>query len=182
MTSKLEDYIAEGRSLDAEEREIAALALQRVDEAEQAEVDAAWDETIDRRLEDLMSGEVEAVSGRETIAIARHGRPRGAGDPRPDVPQASAVPHLTRINTACSPALQKKQIEVLCAAIKRGINDGLVDVDSEYRQSQPTNGLKNGSTATARNTTVRYTIEPWNTFMACSWLPWKPCLARLVSA
>jgi ribosomal protein L12E/L44/L45/RPP1/RPP2 len=71
MTSKLEDYIAEGRSLDAEEREIAALALQRVDEAEQAEVDAAWVETIDRRLEDLMSGEVEAVSGRETIAIAR---------------------------------------------------------------------------------------------------------------
>lgn len=71
MASKLEDYIAEGRALDANEREIAALALQRVDEAEQAEVDAAWDETIDRRLNGHTSGEAEPVSGRETIAIAR---------------------------------------------------------------------------------------------------------------
>lgn len=71
MASRLEDYIAEGRALDADEREIAAVALQRVDEAEQTAVDAAWDETIDRRLDELMSGEVEAVSGPETIAIAR---------------------------------------------------------------------------------------------------------------
>ena len=71
MASKLEDYIAEGRALDADEREIAAFALQQVDEAEQDEVDAAWDETIDRRLDELMSGEVEPVSGRETVAIAR---------------------------------------------------------------------------------------------------------------
>lgn len=71
MASRLEDYIAEGRTLDADEREIAALSLRQVDEARQAEVDAAWDETIDRRLEELMSGKVEAVSGRETIAIAR---------------------------------------------------------------------------------------------------------------
>ena len=71
MASRLEDYIAEGRTLDADEREIAALSLRQVDEARQAEVDAAWDETIDRRLEELMSGKVEAVSGRETIASAR---------------------------------------------------------------------------------------------------------------
>lgn len=71
MTSKLEDYIAEGRSLDADEREIAALALQQIDEAEQTEVDAAWDETIDRRLDELTSGRVEAVSGRETRAMGR---------------------------------------------------------------------------------------------------------------
>ena len=71
MASKLEDYIAEGRALDADEREIAAFALQQVDEAEQDEVDAAWDETIERRLDELMSGEVEPVSGRETVAIAR---------------------------------------------------------------------------------------------------------------
>ena len=62
MASKLEDYIAEGRALDADEREIAAFALQQVDEAEQDEVDAAWDETIDRRLDELMSGEVEPVT------------------------------------------------------------------------------------------------------------------------
>lgn len=71
MTSRLEDYIAEGRTLDADEREIAALSLRQVDEARQTEVDSAWDETIDRRLEELLSGKVEAVSGRETIAIAR---------------------------------------------------------------------------------------------------------------
>lgn len=71
MTSKLQDYIAEGRALDADEREIAALALQQVDETKQAEVDAAWEETVSRRLDELKSGKVEAVSGRETIAIAR---------------------------------------------------------------------------------------------------------------
>ena len=43
MASRLEDYIAEGRTLDADEREIAALSLRQVDEARQAEVDAAWD-------------------------------------------------------------------------------------------------------------------------------------------
>lgn len=42
-----------------------------VDAAEQARVDSAWDETIDRRLDELISGKVEPVSGRETRAIAR---------------------------------------------------------------------------------------------------------------
>jgi hypothetical protein len=40
-------------------------------ETKQAEVDAAWEETVLRRLEELMSGKVEPVSGRETRAIAR---------------------------------------------------------------------------------------------------------------
>jgi hypothetical protein len=71
VTPKLTEYIEAGKALDADEREIAALALQQVDEAEQAEVDAAWDETIDRRLDELTSGKVQPVSGRETIAIAR---------------------------------------------------------------------------------------------------------------
>ena len=71
MTRRLADYIEAGKALDADEREIAALALQQVDETEQAEIDAAWDEAIDRRLDELMSGKVKPVSGRETIAIAR---------------------------------------------------------------------------------------------------------------
>lgn len=71
MASRLEDYIAEGRTLAADEREVAALSLRQIDEARQAEVDAAWDETIDCRLDELLSGKVEAVSGRETISIAR---------------------------------------------------------------------------------------------------------------
>ncbi len=71
MTPKLADYIEAGRALDADEREIAALALQQIDEAEQAEIDAAWDDAIDRRLDELTSGNVKPVSGRETLAIAR---------------------------------------------------------------------------------------------------------------
>lgn len=71
MTPKLGDYIEAGKAFDADEREIAALALQQVDVAEQAEIDAAWDETIDRRLDELVSGKVTPVSGPETIAIAR---------------------------------------------------------------------------------------------------------------
>lgn len=71
MTPKLADYIEAGKALNADEREIAALALQQVDETEQAEIDVAWDETIERRLDELISGKVQAVSGRETIAIAR---------------------------------------------------------------------------------------------------------------
>ncbi|WP_159440536.1 hypothetical protein [Tersicoccus phoenicis] len=47
MIRKLGDDIEAGKSRDADEREIAALALQRVDEVEQAEIDAAWDEAID---------------------------------------------------------------------------------------------------------------------------------------
>ena len=71
MVPKLASYIAAGKNLDADEREIAVLALQRVDESEKAAIDAAWDEVIDRRLDELVSGTVKSVSGRETIAIAR---------------------------------------------------------------------------------------------------------------
>ncbi|GAB3252463.1 addiction module protein [Arthrobacter pigmenti] len=71
MTSKLADYIEAGKTLDADEREIAALALQQVDETEHAGIDAAWDETIDRRLDELTSGTVAPVSGRETRAMGR---------------------------------------------------------------------------------------------------------------
>ena len=71
MASRLEDYIEQGRALAADEREVAALALQHVDESEQAEVDAAWEETVGRRLEELASGNVEAVSGLETRAMGR---------------------------------------------------------------------------------------------------------------
>lgn len=71
MTPKLADYIEAGKTLDADEREIAALALQHVDEAEQAEIDAAWDEEIDRRIDEIVSGKVQLVSGRETLAMAR---------------------------------------------------------------------------------------------------------------
>lgn len=71
MTPKLADYIAEGKSLSADEREIAALALQQIDDAEQSEVDAAWDEEIDRRVDDILAGKVELVDGEETQRMVR---------------------------------------------------------------------------------------------------------------
>ncbi len=71
MTPKLADYIAEGRTLSADEREIAALALQQISETEQAEVDAAWDEEIDLRVDEILTGKVELVDGEETRRMAR---------------------------------------------------------------------------------------------------------------
>lgn len=71
MRPKLADYIEAGKALDADEREIAALALQQVDETEQSEIDAAWDEVIARRLDELVSGKIKPVSGRETLAMGR---------------------------------------------------------------------------------------------------------------
>jgi hypothetical protein len=71
MKSKLADYIAEGRNLSADEREIAALALQQISDAEQAEVDEAWDEEIDCRVDDILSGKVELVDGEETQRMIR---------------------------------------------------------------------------------------------------------------
>ncbi len=66
MTRDLAEVIAAGKALDADEREIAALALQYVENDEQAEIDAAWDEELDRRVEDILSGKVELVDGEET--------------------------------------------------------------------------------------------------------------------
>lgn len=40
-------------------------------EVDQAEVDDAWRVELRRRIDDIDSAEVELVSGRETIAMAR---------------------------------------------------------------------------------------------------------------
>lgn len=71
MSPRLEDYIEAGKALDPDEREIAALALQHVDEFERAEIDDAWEEVVERRLDELMSGKVKPVSGRETREMGR---------------------------------------------------------------------------------------------------------------
>lgn len=71
MTSRLEDYIKEGSALSADERELAAIALLQIDDAEQAKVNADWDNEVGRRVEEIMAGEVELVDGDETRRIAR---------------------------------------------------------------------------------------------------------------
>lgn len=71
MTRKLAEVIAAGKALDADEREIAALVLQHAEDDDQADVDAAWDEEIDRRVEEILTGKVELVDGDETRRIIR---------------------------------------------------------------------------------------------------------------
>lgn len=69
MNPKLADYIEAGKRLDRDEREIAALALQHVDDTEQADVDAAWNQEIDRRVMEIVNGDVELVDSDETFAM-----------------------------------------------------------------------------------------------------------------
>ncbi|MDR2253312.1 MAG: addiction module protein [Bifidobacteriaceae bacterium] len=71
MTPGLADYIAQGKNLSPDEREIAALALWQIDDAEQAEVDAAWNQEIDRRVDEVVSGGVELVDGEESLRQIR---------------------------------------------------------------------------------------------------------------
>lgn len=71
MTPRLERYIDAGRHLDADERELAALALQSVGEEDQDEVDRAWAEEVERRIDEVIEGGVTLVSGRETLEKAR---------------------------------------------------------------------------------------------------------------
>ena len=71
MTPKLAEYIAEGRSLSADERELAAVALQQISDDEQAEVDAAWRSELRRRIDDIESGKVELLDVDESHAQLR---------------------------------------------------------------------------------------------------------------
>lgn len=71
MTPKLAEYIAEGRSLSADERELAAVALQQISAEEQAEVDAAWRSELRRRIDDIESGKVELLDADEVHAQIR---------------------------------------------------------------------------------------------------------------
>lgn len=71
MTPKLAEYIAEGRSLSADERELAAVALQQISAEEQAEVNAAWRSELRRRIDDIESGKVELLDADEVHAQIR---------------------------------------------------------------------------------------------------------------
>lgn len=75
MTPKLEDYIAAGKALGADERlEAAHQLLLSVDQeagASQADIDMAWDQVIDRRVEEVLSSKAQLVDGREGLARIR---------------------------------------------------------------------------------------------------------------
>lgn len=71
MTPELADVIEAGSALSDDDREIAALVLLHGDAETDVEVADEWNETVNRRLEEIISGKVELVSGRETLAKAR---------------------------------------------------------------------------------------------------------------
>ncbi|MDJ1371455.1 addiction module protein [Gulosibacter molinativorax] len=71
MPTGLGDSIAEGKNLSADEREIAAIALLQINEAEQPNVDAEWDDEINSRVDDILSGKIELVDCDETLRMIR---------------------------------------------------------------------------------------------------------------
>ena len=75
ITPRLADYIAAGRALDADERlEAAHQLLLSVDQdtsADQADIDTAWGEVVDRRVAEILGGTADLVDGREAHAQVR---------------------------------------------------------------------------------------------------------------
>jgi hypothetical protein len=75
MTPKLADYIEAGKALDADERLEAAhqllLSVDRDADEDQADIDAAWDEAVGRRVKEIVSGEAHLVDGREAHSQVR---------------------------------------------------------------------------------------------------------------
>ncbi|QEW03869.1 addiction module protein [Microbacterium lushaniae] len=75
MALDLNEYIEAGYALTPAERLEAARALQlSVDQdtdERQPEIDAAWEDEIDRRLDEFKRGEAVLVDGREGLAAIR---------------------------------------------------------------------------------------------------------------
>ena len=67
----LAEYIEAGQGFDADEREVAALALQQLGVGEQAEIDASWLTELRRRVDDFQSGKAELLDYDEARAQLR---------------------------------------------------------------------------------------------------------------
>lgn len=67
MTPELAQYIAAGKSLDADERLEAAhqllLSIDHDTETDRSDIDAAWDEVVDRRVGQIVNGAAPIVDG-----------------------------------------------------------------------------------------------------------------------
>lgn len=75
MTPKLADYIEAGKALDADERLEAAhqllLSVDRDADADQEDIDAAWNEVVNRRVSEIIGGTAKLVDGRDAHARVR---------------------------------------------------------------------------------------------------------------
>ena len=61
MNARLADVIDAGAVLDADEREIAVLALQRIDALDQGMIDPSWLPELHRRVEEIQNGKAELL-------------------------------------------------------------------------------------------------------------------------
>lgn len=75
MTSRFAEYIEAGYESSPDERLEAArmlrLSVDQDTDSEQADIDVAWDDVIDRRVADFVSGQARLVDGREGLAQIR---------------------------------------------------------------------------------------------------------------
>lgn len=75
MTPKLSEYVEAGYALSPDERLEAArmlrLSVDQDTDSDQAEIDAAWDDVIERRVGEVVRGNATLVEGREAMAQIR---------------------------------------------------------------------------------------------------------------
>jgi putative addiction module component (TIGR02574 family) len=72
MHDPVADLVKRGRSLPTEERErLVDQLLESLNEPAAAELDAAWESEIQRRLDAYDRGDVQAVDAEEVFAKAR---------------------------------------------------------------------------------------------------------------
>lgn len=75
MTPRFAEYIEAGYELTPDERLEAArmlrLSVDQDTSSEQADIDIAWDDVIDRRVAEVVSGQARLVDGREGLAQIR---------------------------------------------------------------------------------------------------------------
>ena len=71
MTTKLAEFIDAGQALDADEREVAVLALQQDDTSESDKLDPSWLPELQRRMDDIQAGQAQLLDFDDSHAILR---------------------------------------------------------------------------------------------------------------
>ena len=75
MTQKSQVVLEEALKLTAQERaEVAEQLIVSLDEAPEPDVEQAWQEEVQRRLQQIDRGEVKAIPWEEVQRRLRHGR------------------------------------------------------------------------------------------------------------
>lgn len=75
MTQRFAEYVEAGYELTPDERLEAArmlrLSVDQDTDSKQADIDGAWDDVIDRRVGEVVSGQARLVDGRDGLAQIR---------------------------------------------------------------------------------------------------------------